>query len=203
MRVFLVVLVFIQLSRAWYIAPPRVDKEWKQLASLVVNTFDAPNQDAPLREKLSWNLLENRRNEHWTYRNYVRTARKMKGNKYAILLAKEDGRVIGAAELGIHLDQNKTKRATIGVLCVDRQFRHNGIATALVQRCEHLVANVWHDDCVYAQVEPKNVQALGLFQSCGFVIGDQRQRVMIRRKGKFESRSHLLLSKQLNKTSYM
>ena len=62
---------------AWYIAPPRANSEWQQLAQLVVDTFDAPDpqQQTYAMEWWTWNLFQKRHCLRQTYQQYTRTAR--------------------------------------------------------------------------------------------------------------------------------
>jgi ribosomal protein S18 acetylase RimI-like enzyme len=80
------------------IAPPTSALDYQQAASLVVSTFDAPclNDKQKVDESpqnrfnlFRWNLIDKSLTEDFTYRQYVRTARRMRGKKYCLLLAKE------------------------------------------------------------------------------------------------------------------
>lgn len=110
---------------ALVISPPSSASDYRQLASLLASTFDAPqavtsnkngaNQQPSLQSKmevLKWNLLEKSLTEESTYKRYASTARRMRGKKYCLLVAKEyipdgDGdlrlSVVGIAEMGISL----------------------------------------------------------------------------------------------------
>ena len=41
------------------------------------------------------------------------------------------------------LGNKRASAITIGVLCVDARYRGRRVASALVQRCEHIVTAVW------------------------------------------------------------
>jgi ribosomal protein S18 acetylase RimI-like enzyme len=226
---------------AWSIAPPRANREWQQLAQLVVASFDAPNpRPASAMEWWTWNLFQKRQCLRQTYQQYTRTARRMRHMKHTILLAKDDqGRVIGMVEMGISSSTSsdaaveaacgdydnmedstatagdagvleRKRRPTIGVLCVDADYRQRGVAKDLVDRCIHIVAN--HESwtggpfvdmkyhAIYAEVEPDNAPALAFFASQGFVIQSTNcwQNVTVRRRNRVETRPHLLLGKHLH-----
>jgi ribosomal protein S18 acetylase RimI-like enzyme len=194
----LLLCYFSSCSDAWFVTPPTTTKDWQQLACLVVQTFDAPPDDASPIERLKWNLMERGVMEEATYRQYVRTARKMKQTKYAILVAKQWGNVIGMAELGVNLDNDTgDRRATIGVLCVDDTVRKQGVGKELVTKCCQLAVEVWNETILYAEVEPSNDGARTFFQvSCGFEHKDDAQvMVNLRTRGKrrVDQRPHLLL----------
>jgi ribosomal protein S18 acetylase RimI-like enzyme len=187
-----------------FITHPTTTKDWHQIAALVVNTFDAPSNEASAAEKVAWHVVGRRLAEESTYRQYVSTARKMKGTKYDILIAKEKGgQVIGLAELGINRDDVGDRRATIGVLCVNQEYRKQGVGYALLSKCQELVGELWKDDVLYAEVESSNEGAIAFFQSCGFQMR-QGTNVMVRlRRGgrTLEERPHLLLSYNLTDRS--
>jgi len=187
-------------------------------------------------EQWTWKLFQRRQSVQRTYKQYTQTARKMRRMKHAILLAKDHhhpGRVIGMVELGISgtgssaaADDAATdndvesplsstaagcrssisKRATIGVLCVDAAYRQQGVATDLVERCVSIVSNpegAWGGeyDSIYAEVEPGNANALAFFESMGFARQeDCIQQVTVRRRNRAETKPHLLLAKPLNIT---
>jgi ribosomal protein S18 acetylase RimI-like enzyme len=185
---------------SWYIAPPRVEKEWNQLSQLVVRCFDETlNQNDCIDDSKNeswmeknwneqyWNLIGKPRLEKITYRHFVSNARKLQGSKYTVLLAKDQGNVIGMIEVGVNSNNYTTtsssysteiddkligtdnmirqRRPTIGLLCVDSKFRNQGVAKELVYRCEQIVSNIWKDDVIYAEVQPENFKAMSFFQS--------------------------------------
>jgi ribosomal protein S18 acetylase RimI-like enzyme len=189
---------------AWFITAPTNKKDWQQIASLVVETFDTPSTEASALEKMTWNVMGRSFSEDSAYSQYVSTARKMKGTKYAILVAKQGtfGRVIGMAELGVHPGNDnevEDRRATIGVLCVDARYQKQGVGNELVHKCQKLAMEVWNKHALYAEVEPCNQGAISFFESCGFE-NKQGTEVMVslRRAGRrLEERPHLLLSYNL------
>ena len=195
----LVLLSSICLVDAWFISPPTTKKDWQQIASLVVKTFDTPSTEASALEKMTWNVMERSLTEESTYRQYVSTARKMKGTKYAILVAKHWGQVIGMAELGVNRDNEGDRRATIGVLCVDAKYQKQGVGNELVHNCQKLATEVWSEQALYAEVEPCNKGAISFLESCGFENKqDTEVMVSLRRGGRrLEERPHLLLSYNL------
>ena len=225
-------LIFVNLllhccssgSGAWYIAPPRANTEWQQLSQLVVETFDAPDQQqASAMDWGMWNLVQKRQCTRQTYEQYTNTARKMRRMKHTILLAKDQGLVIGMVEMGISsvtaaagiVAENATastsavvaaqqRRPTIGVLCVAARYRQRGVAKDLVDRCIQIVSNqeYWGGDyhAIYTEVEPHNEPALAFFSSMGFVPerSGLLQNVSVRRRNRVEARPHLLLARRLN-----
>lgn len=109
-----------QWAEAILISPPSSSTDFRQLASLLVETFDTPRQTpdadnnvASKLEMMQWNLIEKSLTEQYTYNQYVSTTRKMRGKKYAIFVAKEyigpckdnDFRasynVVGMVEMGV------------------------------------------------------------------------------------------------------
>ena len=189
------------------ISPPRSNEDWNEIASLIVETFDEPYiKDF---EKPWWNLVEKRLTEIFTYRQYVSTARKMRGKKYNILVAKDSdtNHVVGMIELGMavlkdndshHLNETKAI-PMIGVLCVRQDRRRDGIGTALITKCEDIVSRIWNEEKAYVQIEPSNEAALGLFQSLGFSNHDPQQmkNATVARRRSYEERPHLVLVKSL------
>lgn len=66
-------------------------------------------------------------------------------------------------------NNSSTRRATIGVLCVDTEFQKQGVGVGLVCKCQEVAATVWNETELFAEVEPKNVDALAFFETkCGF-----------------------------------
>mmetsp|Transcript_10852 Transcript_10852/g.16446 ORF Transcript_10852/g.16446 Transcript_10852/m.16446 type:complete len:265 (-) Transcript_10852:647-1441(-) len=85
---------------ALLVAPPSSNSDWRDLATLLVNTFDEPSVINAVEENnnkgflqtlelAQWNLIEKFLTEQFTYNQYVKNAKKMKGTKYGIYLAKE------------------------------------------------------------------------------------------------------------------
>jgi ribosomal protein S18 acetylase RimI-like enzyme len=196
---FLLVLIKCTAAAAWYISPPEQPSDWSKLSRLVVDSFDAPLDDAPWLDKARWFLIEKDQAERAAFRQYVGTAKKLKDAKYSILLAKEKGEVIGLAEVGIPVF-NDTAKPTLGALCVSKDYRKQGIGAALVVHCQSLVTDVWKDDTLYAQVEEGNPKAIAFFKAVGFRVEDSGiQMVGIRYRLKVEQRPCLLLSHELTK----
>ena len=86
-------LIFhLQLSKAFaiIITPPSTSSDFRNLASLLVSTFDAPRlSNSSVVEVMKWNMIDKILTEQETYNRYRSTARKMRGKKYALYLAKE------------------------------------------------------------------------------------------------------------------
>lgn len=106
------------------ISSPASANDYRQLASLLVSSFDAPSQsykeddddDAVSKiQRLQWDLYERSLTEEFTYKRYVSTARRMRGKKYCLLLAKKNvvgddnmsskrsDDVVGMVEMGMSL----------------------------------------------------------------------------------------------------
>lgn len=191
---------YIVNVNAWFITAPTTKADWMQTASLVVNVFDAPTKAASPVERIAWQVVGRSLAETSTYRQYVSTARKMQGTKYAILLAKSEwGKVIGMAELGVKRNNEGECQAIIGVLCVDEKYHKQGVGNALVRKCQEIVETVWKQDSISAEVEPSNDGAIAFFESCGFQrVQGTRVMVSLRRGGReLEQRPHLLLTYNL------
>lgn len=213
LHVLLFLLAFFQ-ARGWsnvsptvQIAPPRSSREWRQLASLLVEVFD---------DYSIWEWSQRRLTEQFVVQKYVDTAKRMQGNKYALLVAKSTCRnnagnnnvvVVGMVEMGL-LSQSTsstmstTTRTTIGVLAVSPKFQQQGIGTMLLEQCETVAATLWNKTTLCAQVEPDNDVALRFFERHGYTIMLQQENgssrsVMVRRRRVLEERPHLLLSKEL------
>jgi GNAT superfamily N-acetyltransferase len=201
MREKRVIQLFLSLlataANAWHITPPTVNQDWRQLAVLVTQSFNVntPCTNKKRLARFSWDLIEKRIAEQATYRRFVKTAKRLRGTKYSLFVAKEEGQVIGVAEMGIR--DMETKRVTIGVLCVDKDHRQKGVGSGLIQHCERLAAELWNENDIHAEVEEQNIKALALFNSRGFVQADQRVIVGVQRGRKLEQIPHVLLSKQL------
>jgi ribosomal protein S18 acetylase RimI-like enzyme len=121
-------LLLLPAVDALMIGPPASSTDYRQIASLLASTFDAPppplssssssltNQKfAPANkiEAMQWMLYEKSLTEQYTYNQYLSTTRKMRGKKYALFVAKEyippsqdnDHRasyhVVGMVEMGV------------------------------------------------------------------------------------------------------
>ena len=96
------------------ITPPASTNDYRQLASLLVSSFDAPQKEddnaSSMIQKLQWDLYEKSLTEEFTYKRYVSTVRRMRGKKYCLLVAKkanvvdeESDGVVGMIEMGMSL----------------------------------------------------------------------------------------------------
>ncbi|KAL3777757.1 hypothetical protein HJC23_002018 [Cyclotella cryptica] len=106
------------------IAAPSSISDYRRLASLIVSTFDDSAPESSERDPsifnykwdaLKWNLYEKSLTEEFTYRQYASTARRMRGKKYCLLVAKEEGldsgqplsggdcNVVGMVEMGLSI----------------------------------------------------------------------------------------------------
>jgi len=185
------------------IAPPISDSDFMQVASLVVDSFEKVET---LLENLQYGNDEKEttmtasdtikslfrstsiggvlfRNLaiRSTYITYSRTFRRMKGKKYALLLAKISsegvvtigggglGDVVGMVELGL-VRSNSASRPTIGVLCVDEAYRGFGIGRAMVESCEEIIDKIWSgsrkvEEDRYGVLTRVEREGIGLVQS--------------------------------------
>jgi len=183
---------------AWYIAPPAKAADWTKLSKLVVETFHTPASDASWMEQMRWTLYEKDLVQRAFYVDFVKNAKRMKGNKYNIFIAKEADEVIGIAEIGLRSLDGDDKRPTIGMICVSKDFRQQGIGAGLVQRCQRLVDDVWDDNKLFAEVEEQNLKALSFFNNLGFQVENNKTAIVtVRRKLDLVERPHLILSKPL------
>lgn len=106
-------------SSAIIISPPSSISDYRRLASLIVSTFDDSLPQSSERhpsitptkwDQLKWTLYEKSLTEEFTYKQYASTARRMRGKKYCLLVAKEeewepmgkgDCNVVGMVEMGM------------------------------------------------------------------------------------------------------
>mmetsp|Transcript_1200 Transcript_1200/g.1642 ORF Transcript_1200/g.1642 Transcript_1200/m.1642 type:complete len:255 (+) Transcript_1200:1-765(+) len=92
--------------------------------------------------------------------------------------------------------------ATIGVLAVLPMYQKKGVGNLLLQKCEELaVCEAWNQDVLYAEVEPTNHVALNFFRRKGYIQEGRMVPVTVRRKRVYEERPHLLLYKNLTKST--
>lgn len=176
------------------IAPPRKSHEWKQIAAIEVDTFDDFN---------FWEIRERKATERFVMQQYVETSKRMKGNKYALLVATESSRdVVGMVEMGVSIvaGTKNVTRTTIGVLCVSQKRQKLGVGALLLERCEKLaLSEGWNEAVIFVEVEPENTAALSFFTKRGFErLDEDIQLVKVRRRRQYEERPHILLSKDLN-----
>jgi len=183
---------------ALIVAPPASSTDYRQLATLLVSTFDAPPQpssssstnqnyvSATKIEAMQWMLYEKSLTEQYTYNQYMSTTRKMRGKKYALFVAKEyippsqdndhraSYRVVGMvgpvsiSEKELVGIMSLRPRATVGVLCVSSSHQNQGIGQALVEKCEYIAKNLWNETRLVVEVEPCNGNALRFFDKYGY-----------------------------------
>lgn len=205
MHLFVQLAVLLVPSLAWTIGPPRSNQDWRQLAGLVTDSFDAPDESAPLRERLAW-LVQEPLVYQSTLRHHIATANKMRGKKYAVVVAKDMDRVVGVAEIGIKMDatdaedETPSRRPTIGSLCVKAEYRQQGIGRTLVNECQRLVERVWKDNVIFVEVRVDNDRALCFFQALGYEASEQQILVQVQYRQQRIERPHYLLNRQLNET---
>lgn len=218
----------IVCGRSIVVSPPSSLHEFRQLAKLIVNTFDDPSKDSVRShwfqsklEAFQWNVLDKSLSEELTFKQYTSTVRRMRGKKYCLLVVKDSHGiddshdfVVGVVEMGMYLCPHTTNstgekaaelrpQPTIGVLCVRSTHRQKGIGLALVRKCEQVAADAWNDDCVFVDVDPSNLSALNFFEKCGYNSFSVDELVQMRnatlyRRGKKEFKPHYLLKKILD-----
>jgi ribosomal protein S18 acetylase RimI-like enzyme len=173
------------------IAPPRASREWKQMASIEVDTFD---------DFKFWEVPERKATERLVAQQYIETATRMKGNKYALLVATLSNHVVGMVEMGVVPGSINETQTTIGVLCVSRKCQRQGVGAMLLEKCEKLaVSKGWNETMLYVEVDPNNAAALCFFEKHGFVrLHEEHTRmVKVRRRLHYEEKEHIILSKDL------
>jgi len=166
-KVVLLLMMMWKDLHAYSIVAPRVNSEWWQMATLVVDCFEEPSSS----KTRGWpftSALYRMASIRDTYRYYDRTARRMRNNKYSILISKEKGVVIGMAEVGVFMASDGNKQPTIGVLCVDTDHQRRGIARDLLTRCEDIIVHQWNETAAFVEVECSNHRALAFFEQAGF-----------------------------------
>lgn len=194
------VAALLRLSNGWTnnnknirIAPPRTLREWKQLAEIEVDAFD---------DNFGWwEWRERKATEKSVRQHYVETAERLRGKKYALLIAIDTtlrNQVVGMVEMGVSCNGSGTE-TTIGVLAVAPKGRRQGIGAKLLERCEQVATSEgWNETKIYVEVEPNNTAALRFFeQKHGFVRLNETRTVLVRQRQQYRERPHLLLSKEL------
>lgn len=175
------------------IDPPRTSRDWKQLAAIEVETFD---------DFSPWEFLERKATGKFVLKQYVDSAKRLKGSKYALLMAIESSprKVVGMVEMGVSRDaERNTTQAMVGVLCVSPKCQQRGIGALLLEKCEQVAKSEgWNETTLNVEVEPSNTAALRFFEKHGFVRLDEYRNVTVRRRRNYEERPHLLLSKVLS-----
>lgn len=82
---------------------------------------------------------------------------------------KDKGRIVGVIIAKAELHRDARIRGYIGMLTIDPQYRHRGIALALVKL---LIKNMrdWENiDEVMLETEDNNLSAINLYESLGFI----------------------------------
>ena len=199
-------------------------RDFQQVGSLLVDVFESPSSPTDglsLAGDTIWSFVGRPVSIRQATNQYVATARRMKGKKYTMAVAKvlkkddgdetasADGDVVGMAELGIsalpaaaqrfRLDSvGAVSAATVGVWAVSPSARGCGVGRELVLRCES-VALSWGEEYIYAAVEPGNDAAVRLFQYLGYkdFLGGECTPVKIRERLRMYERPHLLFRKDL------
>mmetsp|Transcript_24941 Transcript_24941/g.49603 ORF Transcript_24941/g.49603 Transcript_24941/m.49603 type:complete len:254 (+) Transcript_24941:79-840(+) len=218
-------VLLLPFTASLLIAPPTTNDDWRQLAALVVDTFDSPPTGAiPYEtsfqqyvqsriERTGWNLVGRSLAEQHTYDRYVRNARKMRGKKYGLYLAKEYNagtaeskyvpfyETVGMIEMGLTLEPSDNPmeglkpRAIVGVICVRSGFQKRGIGKALLQQCELLAIETWKENDLFVEIEPDNERALRFFSLCGYDNIDEMRNAKVCVRRKMEEKSHIVLKK--------
>lgn len=171
-----------------WISPPISDDDWKGVASLIIKNFETPSDK---KDNVIWNLVWKPWLEWSTYRRYIKTARKLKGMKNNIFVAKhihKEDQIVGMVEVGMTVrPPNGIVVPTMGVLCVDPEFQRCGIGSTLVYKTEQLVQNVWNitsDTSIHVEIETDNPNSLSFFKSRGYQLKeDNENNVNVLEKG--------------------
>ena len=205
------------------ISTPSSARDYREIAILLINTFDAPTDTLSPIDTIKWKMFERSLTEQYTFNQYIRNARKMRDKKYCVIVAKEyiidenddmKLRVVGMAEMGMSIcpistcsndnkDTELRAQPTLGVLCVSPDNQKNGVGKALVEKCEQIATDIWKDCNLVVDVDPCNENALSFFERCGYHVSEDdsgekhmRNTTVVRRR-KAESRPHYLLRKKL------
>lgn len=198
----LLAIFFVSTSDAYTITPPTSNSDWSELTTLITDTFDAPSSSSTSTTADSWNWKWVERPLTWqyNYKHYVQTARKLRGSKYGVFLARtENDDVVGVVEVGVQLDpETQETRPTIGSLAVAATLQQRGIGRALISKCEQVVSQRWKNQCIFAQVCTTNTRALQFFEACGYQLHNNDATpvpVTLQRRRKLETSLHFILSK--------
>ena len=211
-----------RVSSSWIVSAPKSVKDWHDLSMVVVECFDKPmDKDDSWFERLRWDTVGRDAARKAVYQRYVKNALRMRGSKYSILLAREESnnnskkrnKVVGMAEMGLVTRRSsdsckdtddkdgscEEKQPTIGVLCVLPEYQQMGVGRDLVAKCESLVANVWNEPVLCAEVETTNDAAIQFFQRQGFERVDKEtvQVGVVVRQGRVQHKPHLVLRKNV------
>ena len=196
------------------ISGPSSERDYREIATLLIDTFDAPTSYSSSIESIKWNIFERSLTEQYTFNQYIRNARRMRDKKYCVIVAKEyiidenddmKLRVVGMAEMGMSICpiSKLSPQPTLGVLCVSPNHQQIGVGKALVEKCEQIATNIWKDCNLVVDVDPCNKDALSFFERCGYHISEDdsgekhtRNTTVVRRR-KAESKPHYLLQKKL------
>jgi ribosomal protein S18 acetylase RimI-like enzyme len=108
------------------ISPPSSANDYRQLASLLVSSFDAPQDDndaiSSKIQRLKWDIYDKSLTEEFTYKRYVSTVRRMRGKKYCLLVAKKNDN----DDEGVVVDvENDVSSSSLG--------RSNGVVVGMVE----------------------------------------------------------------------
>ena len=213
------------------ITPPKVRSDWIQISNLLVRVLEEPSTQAKSSSRINnipWILYQRYKTQQQIYQQLSRTAHAMQDMKYTILMAKKkreygSGKVIGMIEFGVSMVQSTNSTVTpsiyknitnfdptpqrrllmIGMIGIDRQYRKQGIASALVRRCETIALQQWKETEMHAHIEETNHMAIQCFSKLGFKsqINDTAPTridyISVRRRDKIEYVPHLLFTKKL------
>lgn len=170
----------LNFSGKIYITSPIATQDWKGAASLIVESFQEEHE-----KSLKWQYWEKPRRIQHEYKHYTSTARRMRGKKYAIILAKDSlsDDVVGICELGVSQIGENEFSPTIGVLAVHPVAQRKGIAQRLIARSEEIASSeAWGYNAVCGQILPRNIASIRAFEKAGYTRKkDQLVKVSIRR----------------------
>lgn len=188
------------------LTPPKSTRDWNEMASMLVTVFeDSTNGSSAGWEQLGkWFMLK--MEQETLLKRYSKTARRMVGKKYAVLLAKEDKDVVGMVELGMFKYNSSSANndfmlcATVGVLAVLPSYQGQGVGSMLLKRMEELACGGWKEHALYVAVEPDNDAAMRFFRLNNYVEEGRMVPVTVRRNRADKERPHVLLYKNLTIT---
>jgi ribosomal protein S18 acetylase RimI-like enzyme len=200
------------------ISKPHTSQDWFEVATLEVNIFDDRpfpftltfSTSTSIMKWISWKLFDRDTTVRRVYQRHVTTAHRMTGMSYAIWVAKYHGTVIGMVTLGVVQRtietavetaveaESSSRRATVGVLCVDPNSRRLGVGALLLQQCIELATQDWSESCLYCHIEESNKNAKQFFLQQGFVPTGETVLVKIQgRHSQMEERPHQVFCREL------
>jgi len=139
--------------------------------------------EVPQRVKfilISWDLQAQLYSRFYHWRDCIKEFKPpITESRYALLVgAKSNGNAIGVTELCVAPNPAPPEEVDswglsenapyLSNLAVDKQFRRNGVGTALVEMCEDLSVE-WGHNVLFLHVEETNESAIDFYRRLGFL----------------------------------